>query len=69
MLAITQYKIFCLPVLYQKRLKFKIYKAVILPDALYGCKTLSLTLKEEHRLRVSDKTLRMIFGPKMEEDG
>jgi hypothetical protein len=35
-----------------KNLKIKIYKTVILPVVLYGCKTWSLTLGEEHRLRV-----------------
>jgi hypothetical protein len=30
----------------------KICKTVILPVVLYGCETLSLTLGEEHRLRV-----------------
>jgi hypothetical protein len=35
-----------------KKLKIKVYKTVILPVVLYGCKTWSLTLKEEHRLRV-----------------
>jgi hypothetical protein len=30
---------------------------------LYGCETWSLTLREEHRVRV----LRRIFGPKREE--
>jgi hypothetical protein len=32
---------------------------------LVGCETLSLTLREEHRLRVFEKrVLRRIFGPK-----
>jgi hypothetical protein len=32
---------------------------------LYGCETWSLTLREEHRLRVSEnKVLKRIFGPK-----
>jgi hypothetical protein len=32
---------------------------------LYGCENWSLTLKEEHRLRVfENKMLRRIFGPK-----
>jgi hypothetical protein len=35
-----------------KNLKIKIYKTVILPVVLYWCETLSLTLREEHRLRV-----------------
>jgi hypothetical protein len=40
----------------------------ILPVALYGCETLSLTLREEHRLRMFENTvLRRIFGPKRDE--
>jgi hypothetical protein len=35
---------------------------------LYGCKTWSLTLREEHRLRVfENRVLRRIFGPKKSE--
>jgi hypothetical protein len=53
-----------------KNLKLKIYKTVILPVVLYGCETWSLTLVEEHRLRVfENRVLRKIFGPKREEDG
>jgi hypothetical protein len=52
-----------------KNLKIKIYKTVILPVVLYGCETWSLTLREEHRLRVfENRELRRIFGPKREED-
>jgi hypothetical protein len=70
MLAIIQSKIFCLPVLYKKNLKIKIYRTIILPVVLYGCETWSLTLREEHRLRVfENRVLRKIFGPKREEDG
>jgi hypothetical protein len=48
----------------------KIYKTVILPVVLYGCETWSLTLREEHGLRVfENRVLRRIFGPKREEDG
>jgi hypothetical protein len=64
MLAIIQSKIFCLPVSY-KNLKIK----VILPVVLYECETWSLTLEEEHRLRVSENTVLWIFGTKTEEDG
>jgi hypothetical protein len=47
----------------------KIYKIVILPVVLYGCRAWSLTLREEHRLRVlENRVLRRIFGPKNEED-
>jgi hypothetical protein len=37
----------------------RIYKTIILPVILYGCETWSLTLREEHRLRVfENKMLR-----------
>jgi hypothetical protein len=37
-----------------------------LPVVLYGCENWSLTLREEHRLRVFENSaLRRIFGPKM----
>jgi hypothetical protein len=53
-----------------KNIEIKIYKAVILPVVLDGCETLSLTLREEHRLSVfENRVLRKIFGPKREEDG
>jgi hypothetical protein len=40
---------------------------IILPVVLYGCETWS-TLREEHRLRVSEnRVLRRIFGSKREE--
>jgi hypothetical protein len=56
MFAIIQSRIFCLPVLY-KKLKIKIHKTVILPVVLYGCETWSLTLGEDHRLRVFENTV------------
>jgi hypothetical protein len=55
--------------LISKNLKIKIYKTVILPVVLYGCETWSLTLKEEHRLRVFENRVLRIFGPKREENG
>jgi hypothetical protein len=54
--------------LLSKNLKIRIYKTIILPVVLYGCETWSLTLKEEHRLRVfENRMLRRIFGPKRDE--
>ena len=51
--------------LLSKNLKIKIYRTIILPVVLYGCETLSLTLREEHRLRVfENRVLRRIFGPR-----
>jgi hypothetical protein len=47
-----------------KNLKIRVYKTTILPVVLYGCETWSLTLKEEHRLRVfENRELRRIYGP------
>jgi hypothetical protein len=51
-----------------KNLKIRIYKTIILPVVLYGCETWSLSLREEHRLRVfENRVLRRIFGPKRDE--
>jgi hypothetical protein len=51
-----------------KNLKTRIYKTVILPVVLYVRETCSLTLREEHRLRVcKNRVLRRIFGPKRDE--
>jgi hypothetical protein len=45
-----------------------IYKTIILPVLLYGCETRSLTLREEHRLRLfENRVLRRICGPKRDE--
>jgi hypothetical protein len=41
---------------------------VLFIDVLYGCETWSLTLREEHRLRVfENRVVRGIFGPKRNE--
>jgi hypothetical protein len=46
----------------------KIYETIILPVVLYGSETWSLTLREEHRLRMfENRVLRGIFGPKRDE--
>jgi hypothetical protein len=39
------------------------YKTIILPVIPYGCETWSLTLREEHRLRVFQNGAEE-FGPK-----
>jgi hypothetical protein len=50
-----------------RNLKIKICKTLILL-ASYGCVTWSLTLREEHRLRVfENRVLRRVLGPKREE--
>ena len=44
------------------------YKTIILPVVLYGCETWSVTLREEHRLRVfENKVFRKIFGAKRDK--
>jgi len=54
--------------LLSKNLKTKIYRTIIRPLVLYGCETWSLTLREEHRLRVfENRVLRRIFGPRRDE--
>jgi hypothetical protein len=51
-----------------RNLKVKIYKTVILPVVLYVFETWSVTLREEHRLRVfENRALRRILGPKRDE--
>jgi hypothetical protein len=45
-----------------------LYQTIILPVILYGCETLSLTLRDKHRSRVFESgVLRGIFGPKRGE--
>jgi len=54
--------------LLSKNLKIKIYRTIILPVVLYGCETLSRTLREERRLRMlENRVLRRVFGPKRDE--
>jgi oligoendopeptidase F len=50
--------------LLSKNVTVTIYKTLILPVVLYGCETLSPTLREEHKLRVfENRVLRRVFGP------
>ena len=54
--------------LLSKKLKIKIYRTIILPLVLYGCRTWSLTLREQRRLRVfENRVLRRVFWPKRDE--
>ena len=54
--------------LLSKNLEIKIYRTISLPVVLYGCETWLLTMREDHRLRVSEnRMLRRIFGPKRDE--
>jgi hypothetical protein len=54
--------------LLSKSIRIRIHSTIILILVLYGCETWSLTLREQHRLRVfGNKVLRRIFGPKRYE--
>ena len=54
--------------LLSKKFKIKIYRTIILPVVLYWCETWSLTLREEHRLRVfENRVLRRVFVPTRDE--
>jgi hypothetical protein len=51
-----------------RNIQIKTYRTIILPVALYGCETWSLTLREERRLRVSEnRVLRRICGPRRDK--
>ena len=50
------------------KLKVNTYKSTILPIILHGCETSSLTLRDEHRLRVfGNKVNRKTFGAKRDD--
>jgi hypothetical protein len=54
--------------LLSKNIKIRIQETIILPVVLYGCETWSPTLREEHRLRVSEnRMLGRIFGSKIDK--
>jgi hypothetical protein len=54
--------------LLSRNVKIKIYKTIILPVVLYGSETLSLTSREEYRLRVfENRVFSRIFGPNRDE--
>ena len=51
-----------------KNIKPQIHRTIILPFALYGCETWSLTLRKERRLRVfENRVLRRILWPQSDE--
>jgi hypothetical protein len=52
--------------LLSKNIEIRIYRTTILSVVLYGCEIGSLTLREEHRLRMfENRVLRRMLGPKM----
>jgi hypothetical protein len=51
-----------------KNVEIRIFKIINFIVVLYGCETWSLTLSEEHRLRVfENRVLRRLLGPKRDE--
>jgi hypothetical protein len=51
-----------------KNIKIKMHRTIIYPVVWYGCKTWSLTLREEHRVRANENgVLRGLFRPKKDE--
>jgi hypothetical protein len=51
-----------------KNTRIEIYRTVMLPAVLYGCEPWSLTLRDEHRLRVFERrVLRKTYGLKRDE--
>ena len=64
--VIIQLRKFYRPVCFPRN--WKLIHIKLLYYQLYGCETLSLTLREEHMLRVfENKVLRKIFGAKRDE--
>jgi len=54
--------------LLSKNIKIATYGIIALLVVLYWCENFSLTIREEHRLRVLDnRVLRKTFGPKREK--
>jgi hypothetical protein len=53
--------------LLSKNVNIKICTTIILYVVLYGCETWSLTLWEEHRLKVFENRVSRTFGPKRDE--
>jgi hypothetical protein len=53
--------------LLSKNINITIYRTIILRVVLYECETWSLILREEHRLRMFQNRVLMIFGAKRDE--
>jgi hypothetical protein len=68
MLAAIWFRVFLSSCLLSRAVKIKIYKTIVLPVVSHGYEIWSLTLREEHRLRVfENRVLRRIFGRKRDE--
>jgi len=64
MLAVICCRFFLSSSLLSENIKIKVQKSIILPFALYGCETWSLTL---HRARMLENGVLRMFGPKRDE--
>jgi hypothetical protein len=54
--------------LYGPSIKIKIYRTIIIPDVICGCETWSITLREDHRLRILENgEPRKVHGSKREK--
>jgi hypothetical protein len=68
MFATIRFRAFFSYRLLSRNVDVKLYKTIGLPVVLYGCETWSLTLREEHRLRIfENRVLKRIFGRKRDE--
>jgi len=67
MLAVICCRFFLSSSFLSKNIKIKVHRTLILPFALYGCETWSLTLRGEHRARALENGVLRIFGPKRDE--
>jgi hypothetical protein len=56
------------PRMLYKNVKINMYETGVLPVVLYGCKTWSLTLRDDERMELfQNRVLRRLFGPKWNE--
>jgi hypothetical protein len=67
MLTVIQSRTFSLLVCCLKVLQIRIHNIDIFPVALYGCETWSVTVREEHGLRVFENRVLRIFGLKRDK--
>jgi hypothetical protein len=67
MLGIIQPRTFCLLMFCPKIQKIGVHNAIILSVFLCGCETCSLSLGEEHFLRMFENRVLRIFGPQRDE--
>jgi len=50
--------------------KLQTYKSIIRPVVTYGCETWAMTVTEQNRLLILDRSvLRKIYGPTQDNDG